>query len=682
MISLLVAGALWLSAFPGEETYLKARESEIIGRYADALPLYHTCAQEDPLLAPYARVRAAICRGRAGDREAAAEELRGLLQSLDAGPWMRMAQAELARLCLALKRPGEAVPLLDSVLNLPAIPRFLEPYQWDYVDSLIATEATRADGYALCQVLLRDARKRQTRLDAAKRLAASPEVGHRLDAVNTFLLAGDTGEAKKLMLLLTPALLLDGGRHKAQVLYLQGRLQLGGESRAGRQALEAVVKRHPNESPWANLALAYLARDVVSSSKGTPDLSLFEKLAKTFPGTPETGDALWWLAQWLSEKDKREAAANTYLRLAKLCPEHKLADDALIEAAILLRRLEKPSASLEVYDGIAASHPNGLRTAEALFEAGRLREAAGGREGAGASYGKAAPLVGVFYAHRAVGRLNELHVSTTADLRVSAGRSFIRPVPLGDLPSPDYPAGLRDEVWFQRITFFASHGFEEAEWEALALVPRMAKGPDPGPCYRVLADAGLTAMAIQIAEATGWGLKDGAPTLERLWVLYPRAYWDQVQCMARETGLDPYLILAVGRQESVFQSRVVSPAGATGVMQLMPGTATWLARVEPAVSEIHSGNLTRPGNSLRLGAYYLMRMVERNNANLVFALASYNAGPGNVAKWKKLTPTSDMEAFVEAIPYEETKGFVKKVLGNYAAYHSLYNAEPRLAAAR
>ncbi|MCC6491028.1 MAG: transglycosylase SLT domain-containing protein [Candidatus Hydrogenedentes bacterium] len=683
MISLLVVGAaLYLGALPGEEAYLKAREAEAKGHYADAQPFYGACAGEDPLLAPYARVRAAVCRGRAGDREGAAGELQQLLESLDAGPWNRMAKAELARLHMALKRPGDAVPLLDSVLNLPAIPRFLEPYQWDYADSLIASESTRSDGYALCQALLRDARTRKTRLDAAKRLAESPDVGQRLDAVHAYLLAGESHEAKKLMLIMTPALLLDKGRHEAQVLYLQGRLQAGGEGGAGRTALESVVQRFPKELPWANLALAYLARDVVSPSKGQPDLSLFDKLAAGYPGTQETGDAFWWLAQWFAGKDQREAAAGAYLRLAQVCPGHKLADDALFEAAALYRRLDKASRAIEILDSLAKAHPNGTRTAEALFEAGRLRESEGDHDGAVASYSGAARLVGDFYAHRAMERLNELKAATAADLRVSAGRSFIRPVPLGELPAPDYPTGLTGEPWFQRLAFFASHGFEEAEWEALDLVPRMVNGPDPGPCYRALADAGLTAMAIQVAEASGWGLKDGAPTLERLWVLYPRAYWDLVQCIARETGLDPFLILAVGRQESVFQSRVVSSAGATGVMQLMPATASWLAGVEPAVSGTHSANLTHPANSLRLGAYYLMRMIERNDANLVFALASYNAGPGNVAKWRRRVPTSDMEAFVEAIPFEETRGFVKKVLGNYAAYHSLYNGEQRVATAR
>jgi len=148
-----------------------------------------------------------------------------------------------------------------------------------------------------------------------------------------------------------------------------------------------------------------------------------------------------------------------------------------------------------------------------------------------------------------------------------------------------------------------------------------------------------------------------------------------VKTVAHETGLDPLLILAVGRQESFFRADAVSGAGATGVMQLMPGTAQWLASVEKAITREHVDHLTHPGNSLRLGAYYLMRMVERSNGNLIYALASYNAGPGNVSKWLKSHPNMPPEVFIETLPFRETRHFVKRVLGNYGAYHSLYAGE-------
>lgn len=110
-------------------------------------------------------------------------------------------------------------------------------------------------------------------------------------------------------------------------------------------------------------------------------------------------------------------------------------------------------------------------------------------------------------------------------------------------------------------------------------------------------------------------------------------------------------------------------------MQLMPATAKWMVSVEDEINKEHAARLTSPENSIRLGAYYLRRMLERSDGNLVYALASYNAGPGNCNKWKRRWPNATMETFVEAIPFSETQGYVKKVLGNYAAYKSLYGNE-------
>jgi soluble lytic murein transglycosylase len=109
-------------------------------------------------------------------------------------------------------------------------------------------------------------------------------------------------------------------------------------------------------------------------------------------------------------------------------------------------------------------------------------------------------------------------------------------------------------------------------------------------------------------------------------------------------------------------------------MQVMPPTAQWLAKVDPSIDAACIANLENPDNSFRLGICYLLRMIERSNGNLVHALASYNAGPGNCAKWLKRWPNADIETFVENIPFGETRNYVKTVLGAYAAYHSLYPA--------
>jgi soluble lytic murein transglycosylase len=142
--------------------------------------------------------------------------------------------------------------------------------------------------------------------------------------------------------------------------------------------------------------------------------------------------------------------------------------------------------------------------------------------------------------------------------------------------------------------------------------------------------------------------------------------------MAKQTGLDPYFILSIARQESTFRPNLTSRSGASGVMQLMPATAKWMADVDPNIEPVHVANLESPVNSLRLGAWYLQRMVERSNGNLIDAAASYNGGPGNRDKWRAKYRNLDLDAFVEAIPIDETRDYVQKVLGNYAAYRSLY----------
>ena len=191
--------------------------------------------------------------------------------------------------------------------------------------------------------------------------------------------------------------------------------------------------------------------------------------------------------------------------------------------------------------------------------------------------------------------------------------------------------------------------------------------------YRTIVEAGPAYSVMQHAEQHGFGDRGDRMTPERLRVEWPRAYWPMVQEVAREMEVDPYLMLAIAKQESTFRPAIQSHAGATGIMQLMPPTARWLARVDDKISAEEGANLHRPRASWRMGGRYLRRMLDRSDGNLVYALASYNAGPGNCDKWRAAMPNLPLETFVERIRFSETRDYVKKVLGNYAAYHSLYS---------
>ena len=133
------------------------------------------------------------------------------------------------------------------------------------------------------------------------------------------------------------------------------------------------------------------------------------------------------------------------------------------------------------------------------------------------------------------------------------------------------------------------------------------------------------------------------------------------------------LVYAFVRQESCFNNRAESHAGALGLMQLMPDTAKELASVLQC--PFSKSALKDPAYNLRLGQAYLMRLMEEYpqvNNNLMFLAVAYNAGPGNLIKWKsKMRQHNDPLLFLETLPSRETRGFVERILVNYWVYQNL-----------
>ncbi|PKU23818.1 murein transglycosylase [Telmatospirillum siberiense] len=128
-------------------------------------------------------------------------------------------------------------------------------------------------------------------------------------------------------------------------------------------------------------------------------------------------------------------------------------------------------------------------------------------------------------------------------------------------------------------------------------------------------------------------------------------------------SIDRALILAIARQESSFNPRAKSPAGAVGLMQLMPRTARSMG----------AGKLTDPQVNLELGQRYVRRLLddETIKGNLLFLAASYNSGPGNVARWlQNVQHNGDALLFMESIPVHETRAFVERVMTNFWAYRN------------
>jgi soluble lytic murein transglycosylase len=159
-----------------------------------------------------------------------------------------------------------------------------------------------------------------------------------------------------------------------------------------------------------------------------------------------------------------------------------------------------------------------------------------------------------------------------------------------------------------------------------------------------------------------------------LWLLaYPQGYWQSIVSAARRYGLDPYFVAAIIREESQFRPEALSPAGARGVMQVMPATGEWIARMT-GIRDFDRAKLYDADTNITIGTWYLSYLMKRFKNDPYLVSAAYNAGPEIVATWSGAgRGTADRDMFVETIPYRETRGYVKKVLRNYAEYRRIYD---------
>lgn len=150
----------------------------------------------------------------------------------------------------------------------------------------------------------------------------------------------------------------------------------------------------------------------------------------------------------------------------------------------------------------------------------------------------------------------------------------------------------------------------------------------------------------------------------------PRAYADEVEKAAKIHGIDPNLLFAVMRVESIYNRRIISHAGAIGLMQIMPRTGTLIAD-ELGVKDFGLADLLDYRTSLRFAAWYLSSLLHRFDGRTPLAIAAYNGGPHNVRSWLYRTnPKMPLDAFLERIPLSETHRYVRRVLTHYAAYRA------------
>ena len=376
--------------------------------------------------------------------------------------------------------------------------------------------------------------------------------------------------------------------------------------------------------------------------------------------SPEAARALWVERQVLSRKLLRLGDAAAAYRLAAQHGQSEGADlhDAeFLAGFIALRRLNRPADAARHFAASARDSTSVQNRGRALYWQGRAAAAQGRAAEARDFYAQAAALPTVFY-----GQLGALALGETS-AQLSARIQSTRP----PQPTAEAAAAFLDKELAQAVLTLADLGQSDRARTFLLRLEETA--PDPAEqvlAARLAGSIGRQDHAVWVARRAGI---DGVMMLPEGW---PVPY-----AAPAGSEVEPAFIYAITRQESNFDPAAVSSANARGLMQLLPGTATGVARQLGIPHQL--GWLTsQPEHNLRLGARYLADQIARFG-NLALAAAAYNAGPRRVEEWvgtygdprlPEASGGTPMLDWIEQIPFTETRGYVQRVVENAVVYRA------------
>lgn len=181
-------------------------------------------------------------------------------------------------------------------------------------------------------------------------------------------------------------------------------------------------------------------------------------------------------------------------------------------------------------------------------------------------------------------------------------------------------------------------------------------------------------------EQDWWDLSVQATITAKMWdslkERFPLAWPNLYQQYTRDKGISPSYAMAISRQESAWNPKARSPVGASGLMQVMPATAQHTVQMYNIPGYVNSSQLLDPQTNIQIGTQYLEYVYQQFGQNRIFSSAAYNAGPGRVRSWLNASAGRlDAVAFIETIPFSETRGYVKNVLA-YDAYYRYFLGQP------
>lgn len=420
-------------------------------------------------------------------------------------------------------------------------------------------------------------------------------------------------------------------------------------------------------------ALYWIGRSYARVGDREKATMTWTRLIDTYPNSPFTAESLYLMALQHSDNDQPKRAIQDLNRLIRNYRSSRFIDAALWTRAWIHYRQSafKPAlADLQRLYARGASDPR--FQVQALYWQGRVFENLKKKGKALEAYKRLLNIHGddFYYAEQTHRRLK------TLDRKAAQARLLVTRQEAG-APSPCTPSQKPCVAHTAKARLLKELKLrEEASEEFRALATRYAD--DRGVLYEAcgaLLDLGYFEKGVWVAKRLLRPLymqTRPAEPVPRYWeCLYPLGYWRLVQEQSARHALDPYLVVALIREESAFGERAVSSSGAVGLMQLLPTTANGL--VNNAGQSAEPVKLDLPPTNIALGTRYLAMMIEEFKGNWAKALAAYNAGPNQVRRWLGRLGDRVDDEFIEEIPFAETRAYVKRVLGSYYRYRAQYS---------
>ncbi len=476
----------------------------------------------------------------------------------------------------------------------------------------------------------------------------------------------------------------DGTAHHYRALALRQINNLDGALEEWRN----LIRDHAGDSFYsiAWQEIAYTQWAFLEDFEGAAN-TLLTFIAQN-PSSNEAPNALFSAARILERSNRLTRAAETWERLLQEYPGASLSPRAQFLAGITYYRLGADDRALNAFQRqvILSTSPNDQ--AAALLWIGKIQQRAGNLEEARASWRQAASLDPTgYYSERADELLNNqppFHPPAVYDLGVDweserqraeewLRERFALPSEIdlkswGELPqNPRFQRGMA--LWELGLYQSARGEFESLREEISS---------DPAALYRflnIMLEIGAFRPAIfasrQILNLAGMDNLQtlSAPRFFNL-VRFGTYFKEIVMQEANETGLHPLLLFSLIRQESFFETFVISSAGARGLMQIMPATGQELAD-RYGYPDFQVEDLHNPMINIRLGAKYLANQRDYFGGDLYLALAAYNGGPGNAYNWSQLSG-GDPDLFLEVIRFEETQRYIRSVAELMNIYRLIY----------